>query len=104
MAPQRVRYVPVSVGLGAFLVVSYVACTVFDAVFASQAMHGAWEALLPGFTWWSWSSFALGLVETFAYGFWLGLAVPLVAWAHRWRSPANEPAGPSPARSRERDA
>ncbi len=102
MAPQRVRNLPMSIGLGAFLALSYVVCTVWDGLVPSQAMHGAWEALLPGFTWWSWSSFYLGLVETFAYGFWLGLAVPAVAWANRWRSPAIEPARPVSERSPER--
>jgi hypothetical protein len=30
--------------------------------------HKSLELFLPGFTWISWRSFALGFVETFAYG------------------------------------
>lgn len=102
MTLRRVRYLPVSVGLGVFLAVSYLACTIWDGLFSSQAMHGAWETLLPGFTWWSWGSFFLGLVETFAYGFWLGLAVPIVRWAHRWLTPHLENAGAPVLRATER--
>jgi hypothetical protein len=69
------------VALGAFLAVTYLACSIWDGVFSSWAMHGAWEDLLPGFTWWSWGSFFLGLVESFAYGFWFALILPAVRWA-----------------------
>jgi hypothetical protein len=32
-----------------------------------------WLKLLPGFTWLTWPSFLLGLVETFLYGIYVGL-------------------------------
>ena len=79
---MRIRYLPTAVALGAFLAGSYVICSVWDGLFPDSAMHSAWEALLPGFSWWSFGSFLLGLVETFAYGFWLALVVPLVRLAH----------------------
>lgn len=78
------RYLPTAVGLGTFIAVTYVACSVWDGVFPDWAMQSTWAALLPGFTWWSWGSFFLGLVESFAYGFWLALLVPAVRWSHRW--------------------
>jgi hypothetical protein len=80
---MRIRYLPTAVALGAFLAGSYVVCSVWDGLFPSWAMHTAWEPLLPGFSWWSFGSFLLGLVESFAYGFWLALVVPLVRLAHR---------------------
>ena len=80
---MRVRYLPTALALGIFLAGSYLICSVWDGVFPDWAMHSAWEDLLPGFQWWSWGSFVLGLVESFAYGFWLALIVPLVQWAHR---------------------
>ena len=33
-----------------------------------MAMYPSWQSLLPGFTWISWSSFLLGLVESNGYG------------------------------------
>lgn len=98
MATTRVRrdgsvfdgYGRLGVALGALLAASYVVCTVWDGVFSSLAMSGAWENLLPGFTWWSWGSFFLGLVESFTYGFWFALALPAVRWALHTRRPAQE--------------
>lgn len=86
-------YPRLGVALGALLAVTYVACTVWDGVFPSLAMHGAWEDLLPGFEWWSWGSFVLGLAESFLYGFWFALALPAVRWALGSRHPA--PTGPA---------
>lgn len=79
---RSLRYLPTSLALGTFIAVSYLVCSLWDALLPGYAMRTAWEALLPGFTWWSWGSFALGLVESFAYGFWLALLVPLVHWLH----------------------
>jgi hypothetical protein len=43
-----------------------------------MAMYRSWQALLPGFTWISWSSFLLGLVESYGYGWYVTLIwVPL---------------------------
>lgn len=78
----KLRHLPTAMGLGLFLALSYTVCTVWDAVFPSWRMYPAWGRLLPGFTWWSWASFFLGLAETFLYGFWLALVVVLVGWAH----------------------
>jgi hypothetical protein len=99
MEPQRFRYLQEIAGLGALLVLSYVAWTLSDRVLASHAMHGSWEALLPGFNWWSWDLFLFGLVETLAYGFWLGLYAQLVARSPRWRTAAAGPTRPSSERS-----
>ncbi len=59
--------------LSAFLVVSYVLCVLFDLWFPGQAMNPVWSPLLPGFTWLTWPSFFLGLVETFTYGWYVAL-------------------------------
>ena len=74
-------YGRLGVALGAFLAVTYVACSIWDGLFPSQAMRSVWEDQLPWFTWWSWGSFFLGLVESFAYGFWFALVLPAVRWA-----------------------
>lgn len=43
------------------------------AMFPGQAMYQTWLRLLPGFTWFTWRSFALGLVESFAYGWYVAV-------------------------------
>ena len=60
---------PASAG---FLAVAYVLCISYDLLFGSH-MYRVWLALLPGFEWLSWGSFALGLLETIAYGLFFGL-------------------------------
>ena len=58
--------------MATFLSLSYVACVVYDLVF-DQTMYRAWMALLPGFTWISFGSFCLGLLEIIVYGLFFGL-------------------------------
>ena len=56
-----------------FLVISYMICIGFDLMFPEHAMYEAWQKLLPGFTWLSWKSFFIGLVETYGYGWFFAL-------------------------------
>ena len=61
-----------------FLAISFALCVGFDLVFPEMAMYQSWQALLPGFAWISWSSFLLGLVESYGYGWYAALIwVPL---------------------------
>ena len=61
-----------------FLAITFVLCVGFDLLFPARRMYEAWQALLPGFTWISWRSFCLGLVESYGYGWYLVLIwVPL---------------------------
>ena len=48
-------------------------CVGFDLLFQGMAMYQIWLKLLPGFTWPSWPSFLLGLVESFAYVWYVAL-------------------------------
>jgi len=59
--------------LGLFLALTFVLCVGFGLLFPGQAMYETWFRLLPGFTWLSWSSFFLGLAESFAYGWYVAL-------------------------------
>ena len=72
------------------LAVSFVLCVLFDLVFPQHAMFEVWRGLLPGFEWISWSSFLLGLVESYAYGWYIALIwVPLYnVFAGRAKRPA----------------
>lgn len=61
-----------------FLAITFVLCVGFDVLFPARRMYEAWQALLPGFTWISWSSFFLGLAESYGYGWYFTLIwVPL---------------------------
>jgi len=59
--------------LGLFLMITYVLCVAFDLIVPQFAMHETWQDLLPGFIWISWGAFALGLIETFLYGWYVAL-------------------------------
>lgn len=58
--------------LGSTLALFYVACVAYDVMF-SQEMFRVWAPLLPGFTWISWGSFTVGLLEVLVYGVIFGL-------------------------------
>ncbi len=69
----RLPVAVLGLSLGLFLVITYILCVGFDLLFPGQAMHQTWLPLLPGFTWLTWPSFLLGLVESFAYGWYVAL-------------------------------
>ena len=68
LAAPRATRIPVfalGMSLGIFLSVTFVLCVLFDLWFPDQAMYPTWQRLLPGFTWLTWPSVFLGLVESF---------------------------------------
>ncbi len=69
----RIPIMALGMSLGGFLSLTFVLCVLFDLWFPTFAMNPAWALLLPGFTWISWTSFFVGLVETFAYGWYVAL-------------------------------
>jgi len=83
----RIPVVVFGMSLGIFLAVTYVLCVGFDLIFPGQAMYETWLRLLPGVTWLTWPSFFLGLVESFAYGWYVALIfAPLFNFfAARWK-------------------
>jgi hypothetical protein len=88
---QGVRTIPVFVlgmSLAVFLVISYALCIVgYLMVPGLPINHAALTIFLPGFELLSWSSFFLGLVESFAYGWYIALIFgPLYNFfVTRWR-------------------
>lgn len=70
---RRIPVFALGMSLGLFLSVTFVFCVGFDLLFPQWAMYEMWLKLLPGFTWLNWQSFLLGLVETFAYGWYIAL-------------------------------
>lgn len=73
-----------------FFAITFVLCVSFDLLLPARRMYEAWQALLPGFTWISWGSFFLGLVESYGYGWYAALIwVPLYnVFALRGERPA----------------
>lgn len=66
--------VPLGMALCLFLAISYAACVLLYLIFPDAfGQHAMLALLLPGFKLLSWSSFALGLVESFAYGWYFAL-------------------------------
>jgi len=63
---------------GLFLAVTFTLCVLFDLIFPKEAMYHVWIDLLPGFHWINGWSFLFGLVESYAYGWFIALIwVPL---------------------------
>lgn len=77
----------VSVSLGISTAFSFVLCIAYGlAMPDSLHMHVFLEQVLPGFEWLSWTSFLLGLAESFLYGAYAGLVyVPVYSFfQERW--------------------
>jgi len=75
---QRISLVAVGHASSLFLAITFTLCVGFDLLFPEHAMFQAWQKLLPGFVWISWKSFFLGLIESYAYGWYFALIwVPL---------------------------
>ena len=71
-----------------FLALTFTLCVAFDLLFPEHAMYEVWLKLLPGFEWLSWSSFFLGLIESFGYGWFFTLIwVPLYNLFIQLRNP-----------------
>jgi hypothetical protein len=71
--------VVVGFSLSLFLVISYVICLIGYLVFPGLPIaHAALSIFLPGFKLLDWQSFFLGLVESFAWGWYVAvILVPL---------------------------
>ena len=69
----------VGLSLSLFLVISYVICLIGYLVFPGLPIaHAALSIFLPGFKLLDWQSFFLGLVESFAWGWYVAvILVPL---------------------------
>lgn len=72
-AGPRIPVIVLGMSLSNFLAITYVLCVLFDLWFPEFAMNSAWAPFLPGFEWLDWPSFALGLIEAFAYGWYIAL-------------------------------
>ena len=71
---SRIPLVPFGIALSGFLAISYGLCILLSLVGGwDWGLHQPWLQFLPGFTWLTWPSFFLGLVESIAYGWYVAL-------------------------------
>jgi len=71
---QRVPIVTFGLSLSAFLTVSYVLCVAGYLIAPGLPVkHEALAIFLPGFELLSWRSFVIGLVESYAWGWYIAL-------------------------------
>ena len=70
---RRLPLVPLGLSLSLLFAISYVLCIALALVWWDASMHQPWLQFLPGFTWLSWGSFFLGLIESLAYGWYVAL-------------------------------
>ena len=72
--PATIPVLALGMGLSSFLVISYVLCVIGYLLFPGLPIdHAALAIFLPGFKLLSWSTFLLGLVESFGYGWYVAL-------------------------------
>jgi hypothetical protein len=73
--------------LGTFTLVSYLVCIAYGLIVPARLhMTQFLEITLPGFTWLTFWSFLIGVVESFLYGVYAGLVyTPLYNFFHhKW--------------------
>ena len=70
--------------LGKGLAVSFALCVIFGLLFPGATMYQVWLPLLPGVSWISWPSALLGLIESFAYCWYIAVIfVPVLNYFSR---------------------
>ncbi len=70
---QGISLVALGHATSIFLATTFALCVAFDLLFPAHAMYESWQKLLPGFHWLSWSSFFIGLIESYGYGWYFAL-------------------------------
>ena len=71
---QLIPVLALGMALSLSLVITYVLCLIGYLVFPSLPIeHSALGIFLPGFTLLTWSSFFLGLIEAFGWGWYIAL-------------------------------
>jgi len=72
-AITRLAIVPLGLSLSSLFVITYVLCVLYGLVLSDAGMHQLLAAMLPGFTWLTWTSFFLGLIWSIAFGWYVAV-------------------------------
>ena len=71
---RRLPVIAFGLSVSSFLAISYVLCIVGYLIAPATAVrHEALAILLPGFSLLSWQTFLIGLVESYAWGWYIAL-------------------------------
>ena len=68
-----IQVVALGLSLSLFLALSFTLCVLLGLVLPDWGLHQPWLQFFPGFTWLTWPGFFLGLIESFAYGWYVAL-------------------------------
>lgn len=78
---SRIPLAAFGLSLSLFLVISYFLRVLYGVLISDPGMHQFLAVVLPGFTWLTWPSFFLGLIWSFALGWYAAIVfVPLYNW------------------------
>jgi len=69
---HRLHPVRLGLSIGTFLVIGYLGCLALALIIPGRGLHQPWLQFLPGFDW-SATGVLVGLIESFAYGFFTGV-------------------------------
>ncbi|WP_420402421.1 DUF5676 family membrane protein [Nisaea sp.] len=72
-SPSGLPIIVLGWALSLFLAITFLVCVIFDLLFPNFAMYESWAGLLPGFVWLTPAGFAIGLFESFLYGWYIAL-------------------------------
>ena len=72
-APSRLPVFALGMSVSSFFSISYLLCVLFHVLFPSPEINQMWIAIFPGFTWLTWQSFFLGLIESFVLGWYIAV-------------------------------
>jgi len=70
---SRIPIAALGSSLSLFLALSFTLCVLAGLVLPDWRVHQPWLQFLPGFTWLTWPSFFLGLLESVGYGWYVAL-------------------------------
>ena len=69
---KPIKIMPVALSLSTLFSISYILCVIYGLLVPNGLqMYPVWAKLLPGFQWFTFGSFLLGLIETIIYGFYV---------------------------------
>ncbi len=82
---SSLRFTPVALGLGLSLAITFTGCVIWGQIFPHTVLQQRiLEALFPWFTWLSWGSYFVGLIESFLYGIYAAAVfMPAYNWLTR---------------------
>jgi hypothetical protein len=72
-ATTQLSIVPLGLSLSSFFAITYVLCVLYGLVLSDAGMHQLLAAMLPGFTWLTWTSFFIGLIWSIAFGWYVAV-------------------------------